>query len=452
MPHSTLRSVHLQSHANRPAETFGHRLAVVICALLTLSVNFGDCLPSPPPPPPATANYAHSFAHAITFHPAICKLNQIEPLTLKAHLAPTVLLATAVEKFKFFSNKRLYSYSVLFQIKRIYKYEQHLYADINQTRWHDTGKLSNASAHEHFHFISPQQQRQHSVNLRSFILIENFLNIVDRGSYAPGADNCKSIDIKLNKSYYLFIDSQPKELSLDKRNFFVHPIRLNVSSSSSSGQAPPLSPPPSTTTTTTTSTAKVPAVSNKNSLSSSAMSSLASLVPTSKASRYSSLSKYHFLSHDNYGNINVNNQNKLASNNNNNNNNSSSSNSKSKANANPAPVPLAAPFKRNARIVVFVRIPIFKLTSRPILHTEPMIDSSTNVNAQLESILCRQCHKAERVKAKTLLVNSQQHEDAHIECEYSGFPRPVVYWKRGQDEAIPVDRITPKYTVLVNTT
>ncbi|CAF1000145.1 unnamed protein product [Brachionus calyciflorus] len=141
-----------------------------------------------------------------------CLLDEHEPLIVKSLLSPTILIATALEKFKYYSSHsdkrktRLKSYSILFQIKKILKYENL----VNNT-YNKSNELYN---------ISSQDEYSMQINLNSFFLVENITPSHD--------ESCLSTDIKLSMNYILFLSGQNRTISLDKRRFFTYPIRLSL--------------------------------------------------------------------------------------------------------------------------------------------------------------------------------------------------------------------------------
>lgn len=149
-----------------------------------------------------------------------CLLEENETTFLKSLLSPTILIATALEKFKYYSSQndkktKLKSYSILFQIKKILKYEQLVLNDLNTSLVINN---HNQSLKELF-YISSQDEYSMQVNLNSFLMIENFND---------NESSCSSIDIKLSKNYVLFLSSQNKSISLENRRHFSYPIRLSI--------------------------------------------------------------------------------------------------------------------------------------------------------------------------------------------------------------------------------
>lgn len=146
----------------------------------------------------------------------------------KLQLAPTVLKVTAVEKFKVFRTEvnkqkkkitKLKSYSVLFQIKQVVKYE-HL---LNTERSESSDSLAKS---DRIAYLSSQNEYTDVVNLNSFLLVENF-QIADDSSSSPSS--CYSnIDIELNKNYMLLLNEQDKSIQVEKRRHFTHPIRVDT--------------------------------------------------------------------------------------------------------------------------------------------------------------------------------------------------------------------------------
>lgn len=128
-----------------------------------------------------------------------CLICDHEPLALKAYLSASVLIATALEKFTVYISQpkgRLRTYSVLFRIKKILKYE--------------FGK--NASN------LFPISD-QYSNEISSLIMIENF-NEQDL--------KCHNVDIKLDYDYILFLNAQNTSIEIKKRRQLTFPIRLSI--------------------------------------------------------------------------------------------------------------------------------------------------------------------------------------------------------------------------------
>jgi hypothetical protein len=177
-------------------------------------------------------------------HSNECKIAQDHfDLSVKLYLAPSVLKATAVEKFKYFRTvlnakgekvTRLRSYSILFQIKSIFKYENHFdYVNRNET---------TDNSNQTIVFLSSQDEYSNVINLNSFLLVENFELAQANSDVSDSRDCHSSIEIQLNKNYVLFLNAQSRELPLDKRRHFTHPIRLDsVRSNAKLGYMEPLS-------------------------------------------------------------------------------------------------------------------------------------------------------------------------------------------------------------------
>jgi hypothetical protein len=155
-------------------------------------------------------------------------------LSLKLFLAPSVFKATAVEKFKYFRTvlnakqekvTRLKSYSILFQIKTIFKYENQF----------DSNSLDNSGdAGQRTVFLSSQDEYSSITNLNSYLLVENFelgrAMTSTNGSNLGSEEtrNChSSTEIQLNKNYILFLNSQDTGVTVEKRKHFTHPIRID---------------------------------------------------------------------------------------------------------------------------------------------------------------------------------------------------------------------------------
>lgn len=164
-----------------------------------------------------------------------CKLDQYEQIPLRAHLSPTVLEATALERFKYYKNNpgpnkstAQKSYSVLFQIKRVFKYENRLFnANDDFFGIATSSEQKENSANQSFFYISSQNDLSNDINLNSFFLIENFNQFNDTTSSSSGNQSCNTINVQMNKNYYLFIDGQDISIKLGDRRVFTYPIRVN---------------------------------------------------------------------------------------------------------------------------------------------------------------------------------------------------------------------------------
>ena len=166
-----------------------------------------------------------------------CKLHESDlhalDISLQAYLAPTVVKVTAIEKFKYFRTflnfkqekvTRLKSYSVLFQVNRIFKYEHVLAFNLNSTNnLKSSGYEYNKSNQTTYVFLSKQDEYSSLINLNSFFLVENFEPL----SNSTNATCQSSLEIELNKNYILFLNSQDVSVEINKRNFFTHPIRVD---------------------------------------------------------------------------------------------------------------------------------------------------------------------------------------------------------------------------------
>lgn len=162
-----------------------------------------------------------------------CRLDQFDQIGLRAHLSPTVLEATALERFKYFKPKSARggdgqaksTYSVLFQIKRIFKYEDRMFDEPDTRSWTAAADATMPNNETYF-YISNQNDLSDDVNLNSFFLVENFMSTIS-SSYSNETNfhNCKAINIQMNKNYYMFIDAQDTSIKLKDRRVFTYPIR-----------------------------------------------------------------------------------------------------------------------------------------------------------------------------------------------------------------------------------
>jgi hypothetical protein len=143
-----------------------------------------------------------------------CNILKEEP-SLNAYLSPTVVKARAIEKFKY-NSKSYDSYSIWFQIKTIYKYENKPYGEYSQEDF------------EMFNYfnISSDDEASDEIDLNSFLFVENF-NSNKKSSSKSNADYCSKIDIKLGQDYFLFLSSQDRNINLENRRYFKHKISLS---------------------------------------------------------------------------------------------------------------------------------------------------------------------------------------------------------------------------------
>ena len=127
---------------------------------------------------------------------------------LAAYLSSTVLKAKAVELFKTYSsNRKLKSYSVLFRVQYLIKYNGQTINNNDKTVI-----FSSHLIHRH-----KQQSYEHYSN-GSFIIIENFHH-PDQTSSSSSSSCYSATEIKLNEAYYLFLNNLTHK-------YFNHPVRL----------------------------------------------------------------------------------------------------------------------------------------------------------------------------------------------------------------------------------
>ena len=143
-----------------------------------------------------------------------CNILREEP-SLNAYLSPTVVKARAIEKFKY-NSKSYDSYSIWFQIKKIYKYENKPYSEYSK---------EDFEMYNYFN-ISSDDETSDEINLNSFLFIENF-NSNKKSLSKSSADYCNKIDIKLGQDYFLFLNSQDRKIDLENRRYFKHKISLS---------------------------------------------------------------------------------------------------------------------------------------------------------------------------------------------------------------------------------
>lgn len=209
-----------------------------------------------------------------------CRAEQFDQVELRAHLSATVVEATALERIKYLRspltaaaahdnrggnrNTLAKPYSVLFQIKRIFKYEGRLY-DKSSRMIHepsvaiDLAATADAAMNHTYFYISAQRQSEQqpqsdetssqqqlddedadesgNLNLNSFFLVENFIPPTSNKNHNTNNNNnvkynnesdffdCKSTSIQMNRNYYLFIDAQDTNVALNNRRVFTYPIR-----------------------------------------------------------------------------------------------------------------------------------------------------------------------------------------------------------------------------------
>jgi hypothetical protein len=166
--------------------------------------------------------------------PKSCKSNEKEPSNM-AYLAPTVLEVAATEKFiKSSSTNGLDSYSMLFQIRRILKYEGKLVHEVNTIG--DISQSINASSAD-LNKLAEQSNRRDLTNIDSLIMIENFVNDVDAHEELESEHRthykraCLKANIELNQTYFLFLDSRlPMANNQQESKFFTYPVKLTQDS------------------------------------------------------------------------------------------------------------------------------------------------------------------------------------------------------------------------------
>lgn len=131
-----------------------------------------------------------------------CLLGDQEPLALKAFLSPSVLIATALEKFTIYSsqaNGRSRTYSILFRIKKILKYE------------------CGADASN---LLPISDQLTSEINFKSLIMIEKFSE--------QDTSSCHGIHIEPDSDYILFLSAQNTSIHVNKRKQLTYPVRLGI--------------------------------------------------------------------------------------------------------------------------------------------------------------------------------------------------------------------------------
>jgi hypothetical protein len=122
--------------------------------------------------------------------------------TLKNFFNPTVVKATAIKKFKIFDVNSYYS--IVFHIKRIFKYENRV-VEINSSPSKHNNSFSN------YFRISSQEENSTMLNTNSIILVD-FFNL-------KGNENCMS-QVEIGSEYFLFLKSLNPSIKLDKRRYF----------------------------------------------------------------------------------------------------------------------------------------------------------------------------------------------------------------------------------------
>lgn len=133
-----------------------------------------------------------------------------DDLRLNALQSATVLRGLAVEKFKYYSSaNKLKSYSIMFKVEHVYKLDEKLLHDSTRT----------------ILFSKPLvEQTLNLTNTHSYILVENFKSDDIATSNNNALKNCYSIDLKLNRSYYLYLNNSAPLLG--KQAHFSHPVRF----------------------------------------------------------------------------------------------------------------------------------------------------------------------------------------------------------------------------------
>lgn len=114
--------------------------------------------------------------------------------------SPTVVKANAIEKFKYYSANKLKTFSILFKIDHVFKLNNQILDNNSSNGTQFSQPLINSSLQQ--------------FDLNSYILIENF------NQQSTDSSSCYSIDIKLNRTYYLFLNNQTEQ------KYFQHPIRF----------------------------------------------------------------------------------------------------------------------------------------------------------------------------------------------------------------------------------
>ena len=132
-----------------------------------------------------------------------------EEATFSMFLNPTVVKATAIRAFQIADTS---SYSIAFQIKKIFKYENRVFS---QESAYNEKNMKN------FYKISSQDENSNEINPNSFVLVEYFnLNLL--------RDESCNNQIKVGSDYYLFLKSLDPSIRLEHRRYFTFPIALNA--------------------------------------------------------------------------------------------------------------------------------------------------------------------------------------------------------------------------------
>ena len=371
-------------------------------------------------------NYLNSYNKDDNLNGNEC--SDIDQIDFKSYLSPTVIVANAVEKLKyytsssssggFFNNKnnqnQIHHYSIIFQIVRIYKYENFMYETINKKLLSDTNKL-NSQTDEYFENLSSQDINSNQINLKSFILIENFTSTFSDETY-----QCNSIDIKLNHTYTLFLDRQNSALKMNQRKYFTHPIRLNRNRQNSI-----------TSTTPTMLTSYKKSSSNN----STKIVLIRSYVDNSLSYFQRELGKLIF---------NTQNENRLKS--------AylipkKTTTTKTKSTTTTSTTTITPKKSMRNKLIAFVRMPIFRLAYKPVEYNE--IDQKS-----LDNGLCNLCHYKnqfyqQNIRFKNRLIRTKTGSNTVLECNLEGYhPKPLkVFWFKYYNQ-IKINN--PKYSIQTN--
>lgn len=143
-----------------------------------------------------------SRANRIARDQSECLLDENESLNLKSYLSPTVLIATALEKFTIYTsqtNGRKRTYTTLFRVKKILKYEN--------------------GAENRSDLFPITDQYSNEFNFNSLIIIEKF---------NENDTSCHGVEIKPDTDYILFLSAQNTSISIKQRKQLTYPVRTSI--------------------------------------------------------------------------------------------------------------------------------------------------------------------------------------------------------------------------------
>ena len=146
-----------------------------------------------------------SFSNTLREKSKLCSTVPESGYKLRNFFLPTVIKATAIKKYNIFASSS--SYSVVFHVKKIFKYENRVFEN-------DSHKNIN---NQNFYQISSQEENSTRLNTNSVILLDHLKqkNECDNG-------------VEVGKDYFLFLNSLDPSLKREERRYFF--ATLNESS------------------------------------------------------------------------------------------------------------------------------------------------------------------------------------------------------------------------------